>query len=289
MGRDLSAPRHRALATCAVLAWVGLIAVTSVLAEGEARIAVKVVDESGAPVPSVAIALVDQVGPSSENRVVVTDGKGVGAMGSLAPSRYKAVVASEDYRVAGIHFAARDAPGVLLAKVAEDDVSTNGNPTLELGANARGRLTITVAVGSATDAAAAGIEELKGLIAADPSDPDPYLRLANLQIVAGAPKEAVDTLKATPGSGDGRLELLHRAAMGLWNREDLDGTVAAMDVAIELDPGNPSFHQLRGRALLSNGAIPDGVAALKEFIRLSPAGADVDNERRLIEVFSERP
>ncbi len=414
---------------------VALMAVGAARAEGEARVAVKVVDEAGAPVADLSIQFVSQGDKEFPARTIVTNKKGVASVGKMTPSRYRATVASDGYRMTRIKFSARRADGARMASFAEDDVLKNGNPVLEFAAYSRGRLTITVEEGPAPghagettgsvltglsgatgqlatlnalfdlqkwddlltqsetllaqapdlggahylrgvafwktgqhedarmhmtraatltpgqpsihgvtaamlleharileqggdrDQAAAragdaigyleaqlaqtpnsrsdlvnlviafetsgrtddAIGALRRLIAADPEDPKPHLRLADLQIESGDPAAALETLEAMPGGGKEGLDFLYNAAVEMWNHENMDGTIAAMNAAIAIDPGNPSYHQLKGRALLSTGESVGGVAALKEFVRLSPADADVEIERRLIEAFDKAP
>ncbi len=414
---------------------VALMAVSAVRAEGEARVAVKVVDETGAPVADLSIEFVAQGDKDYPARTVVTNKKGVASIGKLTPSKYRTLIASDGYRMTRIEFSARRSDGARMASFAEDDVMKNGNPTLEFAAYSRGRLTITVVEGPAPGQAGEGtgsmlsglsgatgqlamlnalfdlqkwddlltqseavladdpdlggahylrgvafwktrqyddarlhmtraatlipdqpsihgvtaamllehartladagdadqsraravdavgyletqigqtpdsrsdlvnlviafetagrtedaIGALRRLIAADPADPKPHLRLADLQIESGQPAEALETLKAMPGGGEEGLDFLYNAAVEMWNHENMPGTIAAMNAAIEIDPENPSYHQLKGRALLSTGQAAGGVAALKEFVRLSPADADVETERRLIEAFDKAP
>ncbi len=414
---------------------IALMAVGAVRAEGEARVAVKVVDEAGAPVSDLSIQFISQGDKEFPARTIVTNKKGVASIGKMTPSRYRALIATDGYRMTRMEFSARRADGARMASFAEDDVVKNGNPVLEFAAYSRGRLTITVEegpapgqVGSGTGAVLTGlagatgplvtlnalfdlqkwdelltqseavlagapdlggahylrgvafwktaqyddarlhmtraatlipdqpsihgvtaamllehartleqsgdkdqaaaragdaigflesqltktpnsrsdlvnlviafetsgrtddaIGALRRLIAVDPEDPKPYLRLADLQIESGDPAAALETLESMPGGGKEGLDFLYNAAVEMWNHENMPGTIAAMDAAIEIDPENPSYHQLKGRAMLSTGDATGGVAALKEFVRLSPVGADVETERRLIEAFDKAP
>jgi tetratricopeptide (TPR) repeat protein len=129
---------------------------------------------------------------------------------------------------------------------------------------------------------------LERLIAANPEDPKPYLRLADLQIEAGQAEEAVRTLNSMPGAGAEVVDFLYNAAVVMWNEDKLDATIATMARAIELDPENGLLHQLKGRAHIAKGETDQGIAELEEFIRLASPEENVEIERKLIEALKQQ-
>jgi tetratricopeptide (TPR) repeat protein len=122
------------------------------------------------------------------------------------------------------------------------------------------------------------IEAIRALIVVDPM-PQAYLRLADLLTEAGRPDEAVETLRQMPGAGSEAAIAIYNAAVELWNDGNMDATLTALDVAIEMDPQLPDLYRLKGRTLISKGEDEAGVEVLRHYLTLVPEddpAADAD-------------
>jgi tetratricopeptide (TPR) repeat protein len=128
---------------------------------------------------------------------------------------------------------------------------------------------------------------LSRMIELNPEDGRPYLRKADLLLELGDAEGAIRTLEMMPGAGQEVVGLLYNAGVEFWNDGDLEATVATMHKVIERDPANAEAHRLLGRALIAAGRQTEGVAALKEFLRLAPDDASAEVERQLVERLSQ--
>jgi tetratricopeptide (TPR) repeat protein len=131
------------------------------------------------------------------------------------------------------------------------------------------------------------IDALSRMIELDPADGRPYLRKADLLLELGRAEDAILTLESMPGAGREVVGLLYNAGVEFWNDGDLEATVATMHKVIERDPENAEAHRLLGRALIAAGRQEEGIAALKEFLRLAPEDASAEVERQLVERLSQ--
>jgi tetratricopeptide (TPR) repeat protein len=125
------------------------------------------------------------------------------------------------------------------------------------------------------------------LIEVAPERTEPHLRLAELLTDAGRPEEALEALGRAPDQGPKVAAAIHNAAVVLWNQKKNDATLAAIDRALRISPGEPLFHRLRGRALIALGRLDEGVGELKEFLRLAPDSEEAEAERALVEALEK--
>lgn len=154
---------------------------------------------------------------------------------------------------------------------------------LEATPDSKADLTNLVIALESSGRAEEAIEALSRMIEVDPGDGKPYLRKADLQLELGDAEGAIRTLENMPGAGTEVIDLLYNAGVDFWNEGNLEATVETMRKVIERDSANAEAYRLTGRALIAAGRQEEGVAALKEFLRLAPEGASVEVERQLVE------
>ncbi|MCP3978033.1 MAG: tetratricopeptide repeat protein [bacterium] len=135
-----------------------------------------------------------------------------------------------------------------------------------------------------TDDAIAALEKL---LALDPEREDARTRLAELQLESGLVDEALANLDRLSGGGQKAANLIYNAAVELWNGNNLDAALAALNKAIELAPETAEFHRLRGRTLLQQGDNAAAIAALEEAIRLAPDDPSAQTDQQLIEALKK--
>ena len=127
------------------------------------------------------------------------------------------------------------------------------------------------------------VEVLRDLVRVDPADAQARLRLAELLVEIEEPGEAIELLAGLPGDAKKTAELIYNAAVTIWNAGDMDATIAAVERAIALEPDNPEFHRLKGRAHISKGDNAAAIAALEKAVELDPDAPAAATDRALIE------
>jgi cytochrome c-type biogenesis protein CcmH len=120
------------------------------------------------------------------------------------------------------------------------------------------------------------IARLEDHLAANPDDLEGWLRLGRSFELTGAPGRAVAIYEQALELHDGAAEL--HAALAEARIHSTGGIVgeraqAALDRALELDPGNPRARFYRGLALVQRGEEERGLESWVELMRDSPADA----------------
>ena len=72
---------------------------------------------------------------------------------------------------------------------------------------------------------------------------------------------------------DTSLEAKYAHSIAYYRREEIDRALPLIDALIEMEPGNPYFHELRGQMLFENGRLEEALPSYKTAVSLDPASA----------------
>lgn len=130
-------------------------------------------------------------------------------------------------------------------------------------------------------------EVLEALVAADPSNPAPPLRLAAAQLDAGKTDEALALLARAPGPKRGPARVLADAAATRFNDNRIDESIALARKAIELDPDYFMSYRVLARAAASKGDKATAIPALQKLLALGVNDAEIASDRQLLKALEE--
>lgn len=264
------APRNPRARRAAVLAasLALLVCTVPALADGEARVTIKVEDANGDGVAGVEVTFEPAPGNDYRVRTVRTNKKGSASMPNLSPAKYTPRIDADTWAIVTVSFDARRSDGVRLAQFAEEDVATNGTPTIDFPAFSRGTLTLVVA-----DRAAKPAGDPAGGIAGA-SDPTGRLKIANAMFDTGKWTELLAETESLLAESPELGEASYLRAIALWKTESMDASSEAFEQALRHAPDQPGIHGVYAAQLIEaarEGRKKDGPARFARAVELIEA------------------
>ncbi len=301
----------RALAICAILMAVALVAAPASAQTGQIR--GKVVDAANKPVEGAKVTVQQldtnskfelktkkngeymQIGVPPGNYKITAEKDGLTALkntrisldmtevnltltkgGASAEGMSKEERAKEEARVAGIKTAFSDAAALSNAGKHDEAIAKFNEVLKDVPKCPECYIGIGSSAASKKDYAGAEAAFKQALVL-DPNAIDAYTGLANIyndqkKFTEAQAMSGEATKRATAGGAPGGADMLYNAGVISWNANDFTKAQEQFAAAAAANPAHAESHFMLGRVYLNLGKLPDAAKEFETYTKIAPNG-----------------